>query len=55
MTRVHATELGEPLSIFPLTVAVQRVALEWAEALGTDPDTFGMDIPGRLVWREMGL
>lgn len=55
VTRVRETALGEPLSIFPLTVAVQRVALESAEALGTDPDTFGMDIPGRLVWREMGL
>jgi glucosamine--fructose-6-phosphate aminotransferase (isomerizing) len=55
VTRVRETTLGEPLSIFPLTVAVQRIALESAEALGTDPDTFGMDIPGRLVWREMGL
>jgi glucosamine--fructose-6-phosphate aminotransferase (isomerizing) len=55
VTRVRETTLGEPLSIFPLTVAVQRVALESAEALGTDPDTFGMDIPGRQVWREMGL
>ena len=55
VTRIRETALGEPLSIFPLTVAVQRVALESAEALGTDPDTFGMDIPGRLVWREMGL
>lgn len=55
VTRIHAPGLGEPLSIFPLTVAVQRIALESAEALGTDPDTFGMDIPGRLVWREIGL
>jgi glutamine---fructose-6-phosphate transaminase (isomerizing) len=55
VTRIGATDLGEPLSIFPLTVAVQRIALESAEALGTDPDTFGMDIPGRQVWREMGL
>jgi glucosamine--fructose-6-phosphate aminotransferase (isomerizing) len=55
VTRISATALGEPLSIFPLTVAVQRIALESAEALGTDPDTFGMDIPGRQVWREIGL
>ena len=55
VTRIGATTLGEPLSIFPLTVAVQRIALESAEALGTDPDTFGMDVPGRQVWREMGL
>ncbi len=39
--RVHrftATELGEPLSVFPLTVVVQRIALEFATQLGTDPD-----------------
>src|SRR5437868_5777816 len=39
-TRVYrfaAPELGEPLSVFPLTVAVQRIALEFAEQLGTDP------------------
>ena len=49
-TRVHtveAAELGEPLSVFPLTVAVQLIALECAEALGTDPDSFGRDLPGR--------
>jgi glucosamine--fructose-6-phosphate aminotransferase (isomerizing) len=40
-TRVYrfaATELGEPLSVFPLTVVVQRIALEFAQQLGTDPD-----------------
>lgn len=40
-TRVHrfaALELGEALSIFPLTVAVQRIALSFALKLGTDPD-----------------
>jgi glucosamine--fructose-6-phosphate aminotransferase (isomerizing) len=39
--RVHrfaATELGEPLSVFPLTVVVQRIALAFAVELGTDPD-----------------
>jgi glucosamine--fructose-6-phosphate aminotransferase (isomerizing) len=43
-TRVHriaATELGEPLSIFALTVAVQRIALDLALRLGTDPDEVG--------------
>lgn len=35
--------LGEPLSIFPLTVIVQRIALECAAALGTNPDIFGAD------------
>jgi len=48
--RVHtiaATYPSELLSIFPLTAAVQRIALECAEALGTDPDSFGRDLPGR--------
>ncbi len=39
--------LGEPLSVFPLTTHVQRIALDMATALGTDPDSFGMDLPGR--------
>ncbi len=42
-----APDLGEPLSIFPLTVTVQRIALECAEALGSDPDSFGRDDPSR--------
>jgi glucosamine--fructose-6-phosphate aminotransferase (isomerizing) len=58
-TRVHriaARELGEQLSIFPLTVAVQRIALETAEALGTDPDAFGYDVPGRkAAWERLTL
>jgi glutamine---fructose-6-phosphate transaminase (isomerizing) len=40
-TRVYrfaALELGEPLSVFPLTVAVQRIARDFATRLGTDPD-----------------
>jgi glucosamine--fructose-6-phosphate aminotransferase (isomerizing) len=53
--RVAASALGEPLSIFPLTVAVQRIALELAEALGTDPDSFGRDVPGREPWRAVVL
>ncbi|MDQ6916039.1 MAG: hypothetical protein M3155_09565 [Actinomycetota bacterium] len=32
--------LGEPLSVFPLTVVVQRIALELAEARGVSPDRF---------------
>ncbi|MDQ6775016.1 MAG: SIS domain-containing protein [Actinomycetota bacterium] len=39
--RVHrfaALELGEALSVFPLTVAVQRIARDFADRLGTDPD-----------------
>ena len=54
--RVAAPELGEALSIFPLTVAVQRIALECAEALGTDPDAFGYDVPGReAAWEPLGF
>jgi glucosamine--fructose-6-phosphate aminotransferase (isomerizing) len=54
--RIVARELGEQLSIFPLTVAVQRIALEAAETLGTDPDAFGYDIPGRrAVWERLTL
>jgi glutamine---fructose-6-phosphate transaminase (isomerizing) len=36
--RFASPELGEPLSVFPLTVAVQRIALDFAVRLGTDPD-----------------
>lgn len=54
--RIVARELGEQLSTFPLTVAVQRIALELAEALGTDPDAFGYDAPGRRdVWERVTL
>jgi glucosamine--fructose-6-phosphate aminotransferase (isomerizing) len=53
--RVSAPGIGEPLSIFPLTVAAQRIALELAENLGTDPDTFGRDIPGREPWGAIRL
>ena len=47
--RVHtiaATYPSELLSIFPLTTAVQRIALDCAETLGTNPDSFGRDLPG---------
>jgi glutamine---fructose-6-phosphate transaminase (isomerizing) len=55
VTRVVERDLGEPLSIFALTVAVQRIAVESAEALGTDPDTFGRDVPGREPWDSIEL
>ena len=55
VTRLGDQRLGEPLSIFPLTVAVHRIALESAEALGTDPDTFGRDVPGREPWDAISL
>jgi glucosamine--fructose-6-phosphate aminotransferase (isomerizing) len=54
--RLAAPQLGEQLSIFPLTVLVQRIALECAEALGTDPDAFGYDVPGREQrWEALKL
>ena len=40
VVRIAAPDLGEPLSIFPLTVWVQRIALELAEARGVSPDRF---------------
>lgn len=55
VTRVTEHSLGELLSIFPLTVAVQRMALEAAEALGIDPDSFGRDQPGREPWARVKL
>jgi glucosamine--fructose-6-phosphate aminotransferase (isomerizing) len=55
VTRTSYTEVGELLSIFPLTVAVQRIALESAEALGANPDSFGRDVPGREAWENVRL
>jgi glutamine---fructose-6-phosphate transaminase (isomerizing) len=55
VTRITHRELGELLSIFPLTVAVQRIALEAAEILGTNPDSFGRDVPGRDAWKRVEL
>ncbi len=43
VTRFAEHDLGEHLSIFPLTALVQRVALEFAEARGTNPDRFRYD------------
>jgi glucosamine--fructose-6-phosphate aminotransferase (isomerizing) len=48
--------LPEPLSIFPLTACVQRIALELAEQVGADPDLFGYDVPGRKeAWTALTL
>jgi len=55
VTRVTEDRLGELLSIFPLTVAVQRIALEAAETLGVNPDTFGRDRPDRHGWDRITL
>jgi glucosamine--fructose-6-phosphate aminotransferase (isomerizing) len=54
--RFRRDGLGEALSVFALTTIVQRIALEAAERLGTDPDTFGKDLPGRgEVWATVPL
>lgn len=44
---ITATYPSELLSVFPLVAAVQRISLELAERLGTDPDSFGRDLPNR--------
>lgn len=57
--RVHVlteTSLPEQLSVFPLTVYAQRIALELAEQVGSDPDVFGYDVPGRKkAWTALAL
>ena len=54
--RFRRDALGEPLSVFALTTVVQRIALEAAEQLGTNPDSFGKDLPGRgELWAAVPL
>jgi glutamine---fructose-6-phosphate transaminase (isomerizing) len=48
--RFAETGLGEALSVFPLTVVVQRIALDFAVELGTDPDDVRPE-----TWKEMRL
>jgi glucosamine--fructose-6-phosphate aminotransferase (isomerizing) len=49
-------ELGEALSVFPLTVIVQKIAAEGAEALGRNPDRFGREEPSRdAAWSAIKL
>ena len=55
VTRIVERGLAEPLSVFTLTVGVQRIAVESAEALDTDPDSFGRDVPGREPWDAIAL
>ena len=55
VSRISHRDLGELLSVFPLTVAVQRIALESAEAVGSNPDSFGRDVPGREAWENVRL
>jgi len=40
VVRIGGDRDGEALSIFPLTVAGQRIALELSEARGVSPDRF---------------
>jgi glutamine---fructose-6-phosphate transaminase (isomerizing) len=40
VARFRHDALGEALSVFPLTVVVQRIALELSEARGVSPDKF---------------
>jgi len=40
VVRIAERDLGEPLSVFALTVWVQRIALELARARGVSPDRF---------------
>jgi glucosamine--fructose-6-phosphate aminotransferase (isomerizing) len=48
VVRFAERDLGEALSVFPLTVIVQRIALELAEARGVSPDRFRYEEdPGR--------
>ncbi len=54
--RFARPDLGEPLSIFPLTAVVQKIAVEAAEARGANPDSFGRDLPGRAdAWSGIQL
>lgn len=51
--RLSASAAGEHLTVFPLTVAVQRIALELAKALATNPDSFRGDV--HSAWSDVGL
>jgi glucosamine--fructose-6-phosphate aminotransferase (isomerizing) len=54
--RVVERSLPELLSVFPLTVAVQRIALDLALASGSDPDSFGRDRAGNDdAWGRLAL
>jgi glucosamine--fructose-6-phosphate aminotransferase (isomerizing) len=57
VVRFAERDLGEALSIFPLTVVVQRIALELAEARGVSPDRFRFEEdPGRqAAFEQVGF
>ncbi len=44
---VREDDLGPLLSVFALTATVQRIAIERAECLGANPDSFGFEQPRR--------
>jgi glutamine---fructose-6-phosphate transaminase (isomerizing) len=44
---IGAETSSELLSVFPLTAVAQMIAVEIAEQLGTNPDSFGRDVPAR--------
>jgi glucosamine--fructose-6-phosphate aminotransferase (isomerizing) len=46
VARFAERELGEPLSVLALTVVVQRIALDLAEARGVSPDRFRYEESG---------
>jgi glucosamine--fructose-6-phosphate aminotransferase (isomerizing) len=53
VTTLEERDLGEALSIFPLTVGVQLIALRLALQLGVDPDCFRR--PAKPSWDEVGF
>ncbi len=53
VTAFEERNLGEPLSIFPLTAGVQLIALKLAQQLGVDPDCFRQ--PAKPSWQSVGL
>ena len=53
VTAFEERDLGELLSIFPLTVCVQLIALKLAQQLGVDPDCFRQ--PAKPSWQSVGL
>jgi glucosamine--fructose-6-phosphate aminotransferase (isomerizing) len=55
VVRIAERDLGEPLSIFPLTVWVQRIALELAELRGVSPDRFRFELDPRWEQAIEGL
>jgi glucosamine--fructose-6-phosphate aminotransferase (isomerizing) len=53
VTTIEERDLGEALSIFPLTAHVQLIALRLAQHLGVDPDCFRQ--PAKPSWEAVGL